>query len=335
MRRLIPIIIAVSLAGGALAGGPVDRIYEYFRDGDITRARAEFQDLPQSAARDGNRLFVSGLLEPSGEMARDLLSAAVRSDLDGKYQEEAHFRMLQLAEAAGDTSTVLSVGAAFLDRWEMSRYRERILAMLAAHAADGGAEQERFLHLLAGESPGSYYGLFAVLTRATADMRAQRYDNIAEMSGDIIDSGDDNIIPSGLILLARAAIAQGNTERALLNYNILREKFPHAVGQEELLRELKDDSDRRSGEGSTEIFEGVAYTIQVGVFAKKDNAERMKKRIEAYGYKSRISKRSVSGNTYHFVLSGRFTTLKEARVAKEKLEMGENEVFKVVIDDEK
>lgn len=335
MKLLLPVIIALSMAAGVPAGEPVDRVYECFRDGDIARARSEFQNLPQSAARDGNRLFVNGLLEPSGEVVRDLLSAAVRSDLDGKYQEEAHFRMLQLAEAAGDTSTVLSVGVAFLDRWEMSRYRERILAMLAAHAKDGSAEQERFLRMLEGESPGSYYGRFAVLTRARTVAGARRYVDAEALSRNLIDSGDDNIVPSGLSLLARAAIAQGNTERALLNYNILREKYPHAVGQEELLRELKDVSDRRSGEESNEIFEGVAYTIQVGVFAEKDNAERMKKRVEAYGYKSRISKRSVSGNTYHFVLAGRFTTLKEARVAKEKLEMGENEVFKVVVDDEK
>jgi hypothetical protein len=318
-----------------MAGEDVDEVYDLYRDGKIFKARREFQELPQSAARDGNRLFVGGLLETSGDRARDLLNAAIRSDLDGKYQEEAHYRMLQLAEADGDTSTVLSVGAAFLDRWEMSKYRERILAMLAAHAPEGSAEQERFLRLLSGESPGSYYGRLAALTEALGAMRARKYESAEAVCRHIIDSGDDNIIPAGLTLLARIALARENTERALLNYNIIREKYPDAVGQDELLQELKDVSERRSGVESTETYDGVAYTVQVGVFADKDNAKRMKQRIEAYGYKARISKRSVSGNTYNFVLAGRFTTLKEARMAKEKLEMGENEVFKVVIDDEK
>ncbi len=335
MIRIIAFIFVFCLAAGAAASDYVDRVYDLFTDGEISEARREFNKMPQSSARDGNRLFVSALLESSGERARDLFSAAVRSDLDGKYQEEAHYRMLQLAEAAGDTSTVVSVGAAFLDRWEMSRYRPQILAMLAAHALDGSTEQGRFLRLLTGESPKTYFGRFAVLTEAAADMRVNRYSEAEKASRRLIDSGDDNIIPSGLILLARVSLARENTERALLNYNILREKYQYAVGQEGLLQELKDMSERRSGEESTETYEGVTYTIQVGVFADRDNAKRMKERAEAYGYKTRISKRSVSGNTYNFVLAGKFTTLKEARLAKEKLEMGENEVFKVVIDDEK
>ncbi len=335
MIRRVLVILVCGLTGIAVAGEQVDKIYDLLQDGKISRARGEFKELPQLAARDGNRLYISALLEPSGDRARDLLDAAVRSDLDGKYEEEAHFRMLQLAEAAGDTATVLSVGAAFLNRWEMSRYRERILAMLAAHEPDGSAHQERFLRLLREETPNSYYGRVARLTVAVAAMRSREYRDAEELSRKLIDSGEDNIIPAGLVLLGRVALARDNTERALLNYNILREKYQHAIGQEELLRELKRVSDRRSGEESTEVHEGIAYAIQVGVFAYKENAKQMAEQVEGYGYKTRISKRSISGNTYHVVLAGRFSTLKEARLAKEKLEMGEHEVFKVVVDDEK
>jgi hypothetical protein len=336
MTRVI-LIYAILLISAATvcADQQIDRIYESVKNGKISEADRAFQQLPQSAARDGNRLFVNALLERSGDRARDLLGAAVRSDLDGKYQEEAHFRMLQLAEASGDTATVLSVGEAFLHRWEMSRYREQILAMMAAHEPDGSEQQERYLRLLSEGSPDSYYGRFALLTKAAASLRAGKNQTAEKLCYTIIDSGDDDIVPAGLIFLAKASLARGNTERALLNYNILREKYPDAVGQDEVLQELKQVSDRRTGEESKEIFEGVFYAVQVGVFAVKDNAERMSKRVEGYGYKARITRRSISGNAYYIVLAGRFSTQKEAQVAKEKLEMGEHEVFKVVIDDEK
>lgn len=336
MIRVILISAALFLFEGAVFADPqIDRVYDYIKDGKISEADRAFQDLPQSAARDGNRLFVNGLLERSGERSRDLFNAAVRSDLDGKYEEEAHFQMLQLAEASGDTATVLSVGEAFLHRWEMSRYREPILAMLAAHEPDGSSQQERYLRLLSEGSPDSYYGRFAILTKAVAAIHAGKYKGGEEFCRKIIDSGEDDIIPAGLIYLAKVLIARGNTERALLNYNILREKYPHAVGQDDVLQELKQVSDRRSGEESTEVFDGVIYAVQVGVFSQKDNAKRMSKRVEGYGYKSRITRRSISGNTYYVVLAGRFSTQKEAQAAKEKLELGEHDVFKVVIDDEK
>jgi hypothetical protein len=323
------------LAGAVCADQQVDRIHDLVKQGKISEADRAFQQLPQSAARDGNRLFVNALLERSGDRARDLLDAAVRSDLDGKYEEEAHFRMLQLAEASNDTATVLSMGEAFLHRWEMSRYREPILAMLAAHEPNGSSQQERYLRLLSEGSPDSYYGRFAVLTKTAAAIRAEKYRTAENLCHTIIDSGDDDIVPAGLIYLAKISIARGNTERALLNYNILREKYPNAVGQEDVLQELKQVSDRRSGEESTEIFEGVVYAVQVGVFAEKDNAKRMADRVKGYGYKARITRRSISGNAYYIVLAGRFSTQKEAQVAKEKLELGEHDVFKVVIDDEK
>jgi len=335
IRGIIIFAAFLLLAGTALADSQVDRIYDNIKDGKISEADRSVGELPQSAARDGNRLFVSALLDRSGDRARDLFNAAVRSDLDGKYEEEAHYRMLQLAEAAGDTATVLSVGEAFLNRWEMSRYREPILAMLAAHEPNGSSRQERYLRLLREGSPNSYYGRFAVLTDAASAIRADKYTTAETKLRTIIDSNDDNIIPAGLIYLAKVAIAKGNTERALLNYNILREKYPHAVGQDDVLQDLKQVSDRRSGEESTEIFEGVIYAVQVGVFAEKDNARRMSERVDGYGYKSRITRRSISGNTYYVVLAGRFSTQKQAQTAKEKLELGEHDVFKVVIDDEK
>lgn len=335
IRTVLIYAMLLTMAGAVRADQQIDRVYDLMKDGKISEADRAFQQLPQSAARDGNRLFVNALLERSGDLARDLFGAAVRSDLDGKYQEEAHFRMLQLAEASGDTATVLSIGEAFLHRWEMSRFREPILAMMAAHEPSGSSQQERYLRLLSEGSSDSYYGRFAILTEAAAAIRENKNQTAENLCRKIIDSGDDNIIPAGLIYLAKASLARGNTERALLNYNILREKYPDAVGQDEVLGELKQVSDRRTGEDSKEIYEGVYYAVQVGVFAEKDNAKRMSERVEGYGYKARITRRSISGNAYYIVLAGRFSTQKDAQVAKEKLELGEHDVFKVVIDDEK
>jgi cell division protein FtsN len=120
-----------------------------------------------------------------------------------------------------------------------------------------------------------------------------------------------------------------------LNYNILREQYRYAIGQDVLLSELKVVSDEKSGEESTEVFEGITYSVKVGVFGERKNAERMADQIEGYGYKSRIERRKISENYYHVVLAGRFTTMKEAQAARQRLEQGENMVFQVVVNDEK
>jgi cell division septation protein DedD len=130
------------------------------------------------------------------------------------------------------------------------------------------------------------------------------------------------------------ALSRGESETALLNYNILRERYRTAIGQEKLAAALQDVSESQTGKEASEVITGVTYSVQVGVFSEKDNARRMEERIKAYGYSTRIAKRTISGSTYHVVLAGEFPTMNDAQAARQKLERGENEVFKVVVNDE-
>ncbi len=325
----------ICVAGTAAADDAVDHIYSNFIKGDISDAQREYRQLPQTAVRDGNRLFLSALFETDGKQAYDLLKASLRSDLDGKYEEEVRLRMIQLAEAAGDTATVLSSGAAFLDRWEMSDYREPLLATMSAFSPEGGSDQKRYLDLLIDGFPGGYLGQYARLSKSLAAFKRAHYKTSTTLCRRINNSSDNNLIPASLILLSRIALKKGESERALLNYNILREQYRYAIGQDELLSALKVISENRSDLESTEVFEGITYSVQVGVFGIKKNAEGMADIIKGYGYKTRLKKRVISDNQYYVVLAGRFKTMQEAQTARQKLELGENQIFKVKVNDEK
>jgi tetratricopeptide (TPR) repeat protein len=335
MKQIVILFLILSAPSKTSADSKIDEIYEYYSQGDFDKARREFQLLPQSAIRDGNRLFLNSLFEISGPQARELLEAALRSDLDGKYAEEANFRLIELDEAMGDTTAVISLSTAFLNRWEMSRYREQLLAMLAVHSKKGGSEQKRYYDLLIDEFPGAYFGQYARLFKARQAFDKSQYKTASQFCRQISEASNDDLVPESLILLSKIALKSNNAERALFNYSIMREQYQHAIGQDELVSALKKVSERQSGDESIEVFEGLTYSVQVGVFAEKDNAKRMAKRVKAYGYKDIITKRRFSGKHYYYVLAGEFATMKQAQVAKDKLEMGENGIFKVVVNDEK
>jgi len=335
MKFIFRLWMIVFLAGGITAGRDVDRIYDYITDGRIAEARKALQELPQTPIRDGNRLFVSALLEPDGQRSYELLEAALRSDLDGKYEEEARLRMIRYSEAAEERTAVVSSGVSFLKRWEMSDYRRQVLAILAHASPDNGDEQRRYLDLLIETFPGTYYGQCAHLIKADAAFDRGHYKTATTYCRRINNAPGEDLTPASLVLLSRIALQRDESERALLNYNILREQYPHAIGQDLLLAGLKQVSEEKSGEESTEVFEGISYSVQVGVFSQKDNAEGMSDRIEGYGYGARIVRREISGNRYYVVLGGRFKTMKEAQAARQKLEIGEGDIFKVVVNDEK
>lgn len=335
MKPILYLILFVVAVGPLSADDQVDEIYSRFVEGDLVKAAQLYRQLPPISVRDGNRLFIAAILEHDALGGRDKLMAALQSNLDGKYKEEVHFRLIQLAEAVGDTAEVLARAGEFLDRWEDSGYRGSVMAILAAHSSVGGDEQERYLRLLSDEYPGSYFGQFARLVRAEAAFKRGHYKTATTQCRHINNSADDNLAPSSLIMLARIALIRNDAEKALLNYNILREQYRHAIGQELLVDELQRTSEKQSSRESTEIFEGVTYSVQVGVFSVKNNAKNLSDRVKAYGYKGKIVKRKISDKTYHVVLAGKFKTMSEAELAKEKLERGENQIFKVVINDEK
>jgi hypothetical protein len=329
---LVAALLCLFVTAGA--DEQIDRIYGMYRDGRLASAEEAYRALPQISQLDGNRLFLSALFASDGDNARDMLQGAIRSGVDGKYADEARFRLIELAEAAGDTVSVLSAGDDFLERQTTSAYRDRLLAMLIAHAAKDSPRRQRYLDLLYAEYPDAYFGHVARLADAQLAMEENRLKAAADLCRQVTKTADDDLLPVGLVLLAKIALAQGDAEQALTNYNILKEQYRYAIGQEDLVLALKDVSETRTVEDARGSDADIQYTIQVGVFSEKDNAERMADRVQGYGYKTRISRRTISGKVYHVVLAGQFATLNAAQAAKAKLEAGEQEVFKVVVDDE-
>jgi len=318
----------------AYSDSDADRVYRLYSDGKMEEAMRELGRLPQTATRDGNRLFVNALLESSGRAGREMLQAALRSNLDGKYQEEAYFRLIRLAEAAGDSVQVRTAATSFLDAWETSRYRGEVLAILATHLGIDVPERTRCLDLLESEFPGSYYGQFARLAKANQAFRKRQFKTADKLCQRLGDAANEDLTPTGLMLQARLSLENNNAEKALFYYGIINEQYPQAIGGDALFSSLKQVSQSRSDVESSEVFIGVTYSVQVGVYAEKDNAKTMADRVGQYGYKSRINRRRISGNDYYVVLAGKFPTVREAEKARQKLEAGENEVFKVVVNDE-
>ncbi|MDD4051194.1 MAG: SPOR domain-containing protein [candidate division Zixibacteria bacterium] len=307
----------------------------FLLQGDIQKADEELARLPQGALPDGDRLFLQGLLEKRGIKARQLLDSAITAGLDERYRPEATLRLLQMAEAFDDSGAVVTLSDQFVRRWPDDSMAPQVLASVAGVLPDGGKRQKQFLDRLIADHGDTYFAGCARLAEADLAFRAGQFRDAATLCRKVNDSDDDNLAPAALILLARIALRDNEAEQALLNYNILREGFEHAIGQAELTEALRQISDRKSTVEADEKLSGITYAVQVGVFSVKENAERMAGRVKTYGYPVTVSKLIISGKPYHVVRAGRFATEQAANVAKGKLERSENELFKVVVNNDK
>ena len=331
--KWIPFVLMVLVPAALPADDRLSRVYVSYQRGDILGAEMEFRQLPKGGPDDGNYLFLSALFESRGSNVRDWLEAAVRTGIDDQHGEAATFRLLQVLEAQGDAAGVLRQGEKFLQERRKSPFREQVLAMLTAHSTGDASDQ--YVALLLQECPDTYHGQFARLVRAEREYRRGKVKEATVLCRQVTAAADNNLSPVGLILLARMALESGEAERALLQYDLLREESPQAIGQEDLTEALGRLSEQKSAQESIEKLKDIAYSVQVGVFAQKDNARKMAEQFKSYGYPVVIVPRLISDKAYQVVLVGRFAVEKEAQAARRKLERGENQVFKVVVSDDR
>lgn len=334
MTLIRTVLVIVFLAAAAGADDRLNRIQTLVDQGDLKQARREFDQLPAQNAFAGTRLYFSSLWETRGPKAQSLMDSALQLGVTEEFLPEARFRALLLAVASDDSGAVRKSAETFLTQWPHTRHEAEVLAIATAYLQDGERRQRQYADRLMSDYDTSYFGAYAYLSGAETAYREGKYKEAAELARKVTRSPDDNLVPAGLVLLSRIALMDNETEQALLNYNILREGFEHAIGQSELTDMLRRISERKADREADEKLAGISYAIQVGVFSMKENAGKMADRIKAYGYKVTTREKMISGKSYLVVVAGRFATEQEAAAAKRKLERGENQLFKIVVNDD-
>jgi tetratricopeptide (TPR) repeat protein len=305
-------------------------IIELIDEGKLEEARQEIGRLTTAAHRDGNLLYFQALLEPNGDTSYQFLEAAVRAGLDPEYLEDNTFLMARYFLAKGDFDKLMSTATAYLQRWENGKYRPQILR-LAARAKVGLNQEERsqkYIASLIKENSGHLYGALGKVDDALRLYREKKYIEAQNICRRLANSSHDEAVVPALYMLSYYSIEQKRIDDAILYYNLLREGYPDAIGLDDLVD--KFTRIERKSDPSAEDIAGMVYSVQTGVFAEKDNAERMADRMKEYGEKVEIKEKTISGKDYYVVYVGRFKTTQQALALKTRLEASANEAYQVV-----
>ena len=83
-------------------------------------------------------------------------------------------------------------------------------------------------------------------------------------------------------------------------------------------------------DNTAEKLTGTYYSVQVGVFSVRANAERQSTAFEHYGHKVEIDRKKISSNNYFVVFVGRFSDYESARAFKLRAEQDRGEILQVV-----
>ncbi|MGH8015477.1 MAG: SPOR domain-containing protein, partial [Candidatus Zixiibacteriota bacterium] len=137
-------------------------------------------------------------------------------------------------------------------------------------------------------------------------------------------------VAAALYLLTADAAERKRPDDAVFYYNLLREAYPSAIGLDALLDVMAGLGSQTQREKSADLRTGTFYSVQVGVFSTKENAERLSQEFDLYGHKVEISTKKISDRTYYVVFIGRFDSYESASEFEKTIEAEHNDVYQVV-----
>ncbi len=306
-------------------------VIELINEGKIDEARRLIAEASTATRRDGTLLYYQALLEPDGKKSMQFHDAAFRAEMEPQFLERSTYMRALYHLADRDYVKLGSTAEAYLQYWENGRYRAEVLrlAALAFKKQREIAKSDGFRKSLIREFAGSRTGKIGKLDEAVKLYEKKDYLAAQKICRQLSNTKYDEVVPPALYLLSGYSIEQNRIDDAILYYNILKETYPTAVGLDDLVNRL-GRLYRGSDDNRAEQLTGTIYSVQVGVFSIRENADRLAARMKQYGEKVEITNKIVSDKKYYVVFAGRFQSSEEAMTFKSRLEMSEKEAFQVI-----
>ena len=328
MRRSIIFLLLVLVGAGQLAA---EDLMKLIGEGRLDEVRRNIAGLSSAARRDGTLLYAQALLESDGFYSLQFLQAAAEAALPPALAQEEFYLSTLYFLAAGRYGELADSAEVYLRRWENGKYRGVMLRMtaLARSKMNQQDKSDRWYGLIIKEDPNGLYGGLARLDKFRFLFQQKKYDEARKVSRKLSGLKFEEVAVPALYLGSLTALEQSRIDDAIFEYNLLKEQYSRAIGMEDLedrfsnIRETADDQ-------RAEKITGTIYSVQVGVFSVRANAETMVKRMKSYGQSVETSEKIISGKKYFVVYVGRFTSSEKAMALKARLETAEKESFQVV-----
>ena len=312
---------------------PIEAV-DYFQQGDFPAARDVLKQYLSNNPTDTEALLYFAQLEPEGEKSADYLEKMLDISKNFKEEDQTLLALCQYNFSKGFYLATTEMADRFERKFKTSPYYAQIVWFYASALLAMGETQkaqEKYLLL----SSFSDYDMRASAEMGKADclLADDKFTLAVNQYKKTIEKFDESdILPLALIQISSCYAQMNEKDKSLLYYNLYREKYPHGITVEEELKDatnagqLKEDKSNKA-----EDMVNAEYTIQLGVFGIKENADKLSAEFKTKGYVVKVLEKIIDQKKYYVVQSGSFRSYEEARKLREKLEKETGESYRVVL----
>ncbi len=319
----VAVISSFPIDVAAVRYAPVE---DLLHEGKVDSAATVLNYLLQDDFLDLEALYYHARLEPKGDLAIEyLLKSLVLCDKQcGRNPAE----LADAYYASGRYSDVIDLYKEYRKDVSFTTANSKLywLAGMAYMKLGEYSRAEDAFSEIRKRFEDSSLSAWSRLGVASARAGMNDIDEAREIMKPLISSGGSL---AALAIYNRAILDadRGRRESALLGYNILDERYNDFIGAAELA-----DAVLRTVSGtSAEQAVDLTYTIEMGVFGDRKEANELVGRLKSKKWTPFLSSKIVGDRKYWVVRVGIFRSQQSAMDTKEKLEMLFPGTYRVVV----
>lgn len=285
-------------------------------------------DLDRSP-NDESTLYWLGLTAPEGNRSSLFLKEYLQKFDNGRHMEEVRRQLLEYYAAAG---LEITAGQLYSDgRPEEKRPPEDLYRAGLIYQHLGRYDEAARLFGFAMEGAGDEMAAWCRLGLADCSLLKGDYSDAESRYRELAENDPDSQpFPFSLIGLSETYRRDGDLDKSALYYQLYRDRFELAPGSAEIEAAILDREPNKSDENLPGLLD-LEYFIQVGIFARKDNAKKCMKKFRNMGYRSRMEKVDQNGKEFFRTMVGPYDNEKSARHDKTDLERSQGEEYLIIL----
>jgi hypothetical protein len=256
----------------------------------------------------------------SGPYLKDAGRLAQSDAPEYRLVAEAEFALAQ-----GDPLRALSFATQYAEAYPDGALRDLAQLRMAQCelAADRIAEAEARFDWVSRHAAEPWRG-FGLYGQAQAALRREDTTEAIRLFRQTSKLSHHEASAPAMLWLGRLYQARGAASESFRYLSLYREAYPH--GMLPLVEETPTSS-------RAEAAADLMYTIQVGVFGQRANAEAQAARFRALKYSVVLKPKRIGDQNYTAVWVGRYASQKKAQDARLDLERKFDETYRVVVSE--
>jgi len=320
------LVAALLLVSQNAAAGRYDSVEEFLDRGSLDSAFTELEEILEDDYLDLDALYYYAKLEPKGELAIEYLqkSLLLCDDLCGRNPAE----LADAYWASGRYYDVIELYKEYRKDIDFTHDNVKLywLTGMAYLKVGEYSKAEDVFDDIRKRFDDPLLAEWCRLGKASAKASRKDIDDARDILKPLISSGG---ALGALAIYNRAFFEaeRGRRESALLGYNILDEKYDEFIGATELADAILSTGAGTSAEQAVDL----TYTVEMGIFGDRDEANELVARLKANQWTPFLSSRIVGDRKYWVVRVGIFRSQQSAQESREKLEQLFPGSYRVVV----